>query len=91
MTSDGNEDVVVHQQLEIRAFMNQRGNVVLLQVMRALSGMLRTGVFHNRAKLYARPEVREVLLEQHRAIFEAVIIPRRHYNGPDSHARPQWL
>jgi GntR family transcriptional repressor for pyruvate dehydrogenase complex len=48
-------------------------NVVLLQIMRALSGMLRTGVFHNREKLYARPEVREVLLEQHRSIFEAVI------------------
>jgi GntR family transcriptional repressor for pyruvate dehydrogenase complex len=48
-------------------------NVVLLQIMRALSGMLRAGVFHNREKLYARPEVREVLLEQHRAIFKAVI------------------
>jgi GntR family transcriptional repressor for pyruvate dehydrogenase complex len=48
-------------------------NIVLLQVMRALSGMLRKGVFHNREKLYARPEVREVLLEQHRAIFEAVV------------------
>ena len=48
-------------------------NVVLLQMMRALSGMLRKGVFHNREKLYARPEVREVLLDQHRAIFAAVI------------------
>ena len=48
-------------------------NIVLLQMMRALSGMLRQGVFHNREKLYNRPEVREVLLEQHRAIFEAVI------------------
>lgn len=48
-------------------------NVVLLQVMRALSGMLRKGVFHNREKLFARPEVREVLLAQHRAIFDAVI------------------
>jgi GntR family transcriptional repressor for pyruvate dehydrogenase complex len=48
-------------------------NIVLLQVMRALSGMLRRGVFHNREKLYARPEVREVLLGQHRAIFEAVM------------------
>lgn len=48
-------------------------NVVLLQVMRALSGMLRRGVFHNREKLYARSEVREVLLAQHRAIFEAVM------------------
>lgn len=48
-------------------------NIVLLQVMRALSGMLRRGVFHNREKLYARPEVREVLLGQHRSIFEAVM------------------
>lgn len=48
-------------------------NVVLLQIMRALSGMLRRGVFHNREKLYARPEVREVLRGQHRSIFEAVM------------------
>jgi GntR family transcriptional repressor for pyruvate dehydrogenase complex len=48
-------------------------NIVLLQIMRALSGMLRKGVFHNREKLDARPEVREVLLEQHRAIYDAVM------------------
>jgi GntR family transcriptional repressor for pyruvate dehydrogenase complex len=48
-------------------------NIVLLQIMRALSGMLRRGVFHNREKLYARIEVREVLLGQHRAIYEAVM------------------
>ena len=47
-------------------------NVVLLQIMRALSGLLRRGVFHNRERLYARPEVRAVLLDQHRAIFDAV-------------------
>ena len=48
-------------------------NIVLLHIMRALSGMLRKGVFHNREKLYARPEVREVLREQHRAIYDAVM------------------
>lgn len=48
-------------------------NVVLLQVMRALSGMLRKGVFHNREKLYARPEVRDVLRDQHRAIVDAIM------------------
>lgn len=48
-------------------------NIVLLQVMRALSEMLRRGVFHNREKLYARSEVREILLGQHRSIFEAVM------------------
>lgn len=48
-------------------------NIVLLHIMRALSGMLRKGIFHNREKLYARPEVRDVLLDQHRAIFEAIM------------------
>ena len=48
-------------------------NIVLLQIMRALSGMLREGVFHNREKLYARSEVREVLREQHRAIYEELL------------------
>lgn len=48
-------------------------NIVLLQIMRALAGMLRTGVFYNRDRLYSRPEVRDVLRDQHRAIFEAII------------------
>ncbi|GLK64155.1 FCD domain-containing protein [Paracoccus kondratievae] len=48
-------------------------NIVLLQIMRALSGMLRKGVFHNREKLYARPEVREVLRSQHRAIYNTIM------------------
>ncbi|MTH66199.1 FCD domain-containing protein [Paracoccus shanxieyensis] len=48
-------------------------NIVLLQIMRALSGMLRQGVFHNREKLFARDEVRDVLLSQHRAIYTGVM------------------
>jgi len=48
-------------------------NLVLLHIMRAFSGMLREGVFHNREKLYARAEIRDVLRDQHRAIFDAVM------------------
>ncbi|MFB0488695.1 GntR family transcriptional repressor for pyruvate dehydrogenase complex [Methylobacterium sp. OAE515] len=48
-------------------------NVVLLHIMRALSGMLRKGVFHNREKLYARSEIRNVLRDQHRAIYDAIM------------------
>lgn len=48
-------------------------NLVLLHIMRALSGMLRKGIFLNREKLYARPAIRDVLRDQHRAIFEAVL------------------
>lgn len=48
-------------------------NVVLLHIMRALSGMLRKGVFHNREKLYARSEIRDVLRDQHQAIYDGVM------------------
>lgn len=47
-------------------------NAVLLHVMRALSRMLRSGVFYSREKLYARPEVRDLLRDQHRAIHDAI-------------------
>jgi GntR family transcriptional repressor for pyruvate dehydrogenase complex len=48
-------------------------NVVLLHVMRALSSMLRSGVFYSRNKLYERPEVRGMFRDQHRAIHDAII------------------
>jgi GntR family transcriptional repressor for pyruvate dehydrogenase complex len=48
-------------------------NVVMLHIMRSLSDMLRSDVFYNRAKLYLRKGVRELLLEQHRAVCLAVI------------------
>ncbi|WP_294533743.1 FCD domain-containing protein [uncultured Rhodoblastus sp.] len=48
-------------------------NLVLLHVMRAFSAMLRDGVFYNRHQLYLRPGVRDLLLEQHLAIGEAIL------------------
>jgi len=48
-------------------------NLVMLHIMRSLSEMLRHDVFYNRAKLYMRPGVREMLLEQHRAVYLAVM------------------
>lgn len=64
-------------------------NVVLLQIMRALSGMLRRGVFHNREKLYRRAEVRDVLLDQHRAIFDSVMArdPQAARQASEEHMR----
>ena len=47
-------------------------NVVLLHIMRALVQMLRQGVFYSRDKLYSRRGVRDLLLEQHRAIHAAI-------------------
>lgn len=48
-------------------------NLVLLHIMRALSGMLRQGVIENREKLFSRPQTQEPLLAQHRAIYDAVM------------------
>lgn len=48
-------------------------NLVLLHIMRALSGMLRQGVIENREKLFSRPQTQEPLRAQHRAIYEAVM------------------
>lgn len=48
-------------------------NVVLLHIMRGLAAMLRRDVFYNRAKLYSRRGVRDLLLAQHKAIYDAVM------------------
>lgn len=48
-------------------------NLMMMHVMRALSEMLRDDVFYRRATLYQRQGVRDPLLEQHRAIFAAVM------------------
>jgi GntR family transcriptional regulator, transcriptional repressor for pyruvate dehydrogenase complex len=48
-------------------------NIVLLHVMRSLVDLLRRNVMYHRERLYDRPGVRAALLEQHRAIAEAVI------------------
>ncbi len=48
-------------------------NLVVLHVMRALSGMLRTGIIENRSKLFQRPQTRDALRAQHRDIYEAIV------------------
>jgi GntR family transcriptional repressor for pyruvate dehydrogenase complex len=48
-------------------------NLVMLHIMRLLSEMLRGETFFNRNRLYQRKGVRQLLLDQHRAIHDAVI------------------
>ena len=48
-------------------------NLVVLHTMRALSGMLRQGVIENRETLFARPETRDRLHAQHRAITDSIL------------------
>src|SRR5690606_15099370 len=48
-------------------------NLVLLQIMRALSGNLRMDVMHNRQRLFTIPYVRDLLRDQHLAIARAIV------------------
>jgi len=48
-------------------------NIMMLHIMGSLSDMLRKDVFYNRNKLYTRQSVRDLLLEQHRAVRDAIL------------------
>ncbi len=48
-------------------------NVVMLHMMRSLSDLLVRGVFYNRNVIYSLRERRSKLMDQHRAIHDAVI------------------
>ena len=47
-------------------------NVMMLHMMRALYGLLREGVFYNRSIMFKQRTTRAALLEQHRAIYDAL-------------------
>jgi GntR family transcriptional repressor for pyruvate dehydrogenase complex len=83
-TAEGDADVDLHLLVYEAAH-----NLVLLHVMRAFSEMLRGGVFYNRHQLYVRPGVRDLLLEQHLAIGEAVLAgePEKAAEAAASHVR----
>lgn len=67
-TGEAEADVALHV-----AIYEAAHNVVVLHVMRALSDLLRQGVFFNRESFYRRRGVREALLAQHLAIGEAIL------------------
>ncbi|MGX9947916.1 FCD domain-containing protein [Bradyrhizobium denitrificans] len=48
-------------------------NIVILQIMRALSSNLRTDVLHNRERLFTIPFTRDLLRNQHREIGDAIL------------------
>lgn len=48
-------------------------NVVMLHMMRSMFDLLREGVFYNRQLLFRQRQTREMLLDQHRAIRDAIL------------------
>lgn len=47
-------------------------NIIMLHVMRAMFDLLRAGVFYNRQQMFRQRTTRDRLLDQHRAINEAI-------------------
>lgn len=48
-------------------------NLMMLHVMGSLADMMRQDVFYNRERLYTRKGVRPLLLDQHRAVHDAIV------------------
>jgi TRAP-type mannitol/chloroaromatic compound transport system permease small subunit len=62
-------------------------NEVLSHIMRSLFNLLRKDVFFNRMRLYSHHGARDLLLNQHREIYEAIIArdPERACSAAESH------
>lgn len=69
---DAAEEAEIDAELHM-AIVEAAHNIILTHVMRSIYGLLRKGVFYNRKAIYRRPETRQTLLAQHRAIYEAVM------------------
>lgn len=54
------------------AIVDASHNIIMVHMMRAMFDLLRAGVFINRQQMFRQRSTRERLLEQHRAIFEAI-------------------
>ena len=66
------EEVEADTQLHMTIY-EASHNLVILQIMRALSQNLRSDVFHNRTRLFSIPHVRDLLRNQHKDIGNAII------------------
>lgn len=66
-------------------------NLVLLQIMRALSGSLRNDVVQNRTRLFALPHTREALRDQHHAIGAAILARDAQAARAAAHEHLSWL
>ena len=60
-------DVAFHM-----AIIEASHNVVMLHMMRSMYDLLRQGVFYNRQTMFTTRATRDQLLDQHRAIFQAL-------------------
>ena len=79
-------DAALHQ-----AIYEASHNLVLLQIMRALSGSLRSNVAANRGRMFTLPQVRDHLRSQHRAIAAAILDGDSQGAGAAAHAHLAYV
>lgn len=73
--ADQNRDQQEEAELDARfhsAIVEASHNVVLLHMMRSMVDLLRSGVFYNRQIIFTQMTTRKALLDQHRAINDAI-------------------
>lgn len=90
VSTDPAEEAEADAELHI-AIYEASHNLVLLQIMRALSGNLRTDVLHNRQQLFSIRYVRDLLRDQHLAIAQAIIEKRPDAARSAAHAHLSYL
>lgn len=66
-------------------------NVVILQIMQALSGNLRTDVVHNRTRLFSVAQIRDLLRDQHKSIADAIVAREPEKAREAAHAHLSYL
>ncbi|MEO0487769.1 MAG: FCD domain-containing protein [Pseudomonadota bacterium] len=68
----GDEEAALDAEFHL-AIIEAAHNVVLLHLMRSVFSLLRNGVFYNRKIMFRQRATRESLLDQHRAIYRALM------------------
>ncbi|PZO66811.1 MAG: GntR family transcriptional regulator [Paracoccus denitrificans] len=72
LSRDPAEEAAADADLHI-AIYEASQNLVLLQIMRALTGILRSDVLRNRQRMFTVPDIRDLLHAQHLTIAQAII------------------
>ena len=71
-SADAQDEAALDAQFHM-AIIEASHNVVMLHMMRSMYELLRGGVFYNRQIMFKQQTKRTVLLEQHRAIHDALL------------------
>jgi GntR family transcriptional repressor for pyruvate dehydrogenase complex len=72
-SNSAEDDAVLDAQFHM-SIIEASHNVVMLHMMRSMYDLLRSGVFYNRQMMFKQQTNRSELLNQHRAIVDALLI-----------------